>query len=1846
MFQNKGFGGFGSSTPFGANNANQSGSAFGATAPGTGGGLFGGAASASTSTGGGMFGAGATQTPGNTSGFGNTGFSFGQTASNQNAAQPQQAAAGGGGGLFGGGGLSQSSGIFSTPTSSTSTSAFGFGGGTSTPQTGGLFGATNANTSTNVFGASAANTSGFSMGASQQQQTGTSIKFNPPPGSDTMMKGGQTQSISTKHQCITAMKEYEAKSLEELRVEDYLANRKGPSQTPAGSAPTGGLFGATSQTSQASTGFGFGQQKPATGFGGGSFGTTSTAGGGLFGQQQTAAAPGNTGGLFGASKPSLFGTTTTSTASTGFGGFGQTPAASTSLFGANNQAKPTLFGQTATTQASGGGLFGGGATQTSTAGFGAPSTGFSAGFGATAQPATGGIFGGANKPGFGQTATSTGFGGFGATAQPAAGTGGLFGKSTAATGTTGFGGFGQNTTAGFGATANTGGGLFGAKPTGFGQTAGGGLTTGFGTSTGLTGGLNAGVFGNAQKPGGLNFGANTGFASSTGFAGGNTLGGGLNLGTASAVNPDLSGAAGQQAQVQQQLALLSSMPYGDTTLVRNLQSDKKVQEQRLKPTSAQAQRASLAVSAQFRVSPRPTSKIKPKPLPSLVAGKNQLFEGLEDDDFSFGNDSFIPRRSVKKLVIRSHDSSGCKSPSVAQDEGSTSSKDLVTNLHPQFLASKQSDIDSRPFEEAPPTNTYKTGNTSLDDTIMELNAKNKLVQSLDADSTTDRDDLSDNVSDVEGPPHAAGIVLRRHGYFTMPSLEELAEMVDDEGACLVENFVVGREGYGNVLFPGKTDVANLNLDEIVHFRRKEVTIYPDDDNKPDVGDALNKRAQVTLDCVWPVDKSSHKLIKDPVRLVDMNYQEKIEKASVKIGAKFIDYRPETGSWVFEVKHFSKYGLVDDSDDEEDAAKKGESVTGKPKTMMPLAKADLATSKLKVAKSVVGASEEKEEVIFEKEADETMEETRVLSASTHVSAAAAEEEEEEAGDVHQVPSSHRLATSLGVTPHHLQLQKASFFGDDEQEDMDMELTTAYGGFLSPMATAHPTVKHTPAAVSAGLKSAITGKAPSFGALPWSPSVPRVPITPTPALEDAPKLLAPKRPAFDSNNMSAMLFGEKSPVRSAKDSDAMHMLIPSGLTAMNKPKKMLGTRLPRHVPALKESVIQGKHSMLMDAALVHGRHSRVGWSAGWTFVHNDRPLCPVDAHVISDPKTSSHQFLLGSTSGQGTSGAGYPVTLEKVVAPVEYESVGDQSEHLEALLEIQLKHSDTGDSSPCPAFKASAGVAALHRYADMASDLGSSTGGHLDAAGEVWSLCVALWGDVPRPAGQEASGDGYFEQLVRKEAVSSWLESVTEREVQVDALLANKHQGLSSALAVFAYLTGRRLDDACNRAQESGDHTVALLSAQATGADIGRQMLRTQLDQWQQTKMDAHIDKEYLKIYALLAGQLVWPSSQGDINVCDGLSWKRCFALFLWYQCSATATISDALLQYEEAFQAETCARPSPGYLQEGEGVQPTEGHRDICFHLLQLFCNKTHALDALLSPSSVTANHLDYSLSWHLLCVLQALNFQHLSEQRVAVICCSYASQLEAAGLWHWAIFVLMHLNDPLRRCACVQAVLMRHIQLHPDDDSSERENFLTTQLQLPAAWLHAAKAVAARSHGTHEEEAWHLLRAQKWNASHAVVTRHLAAQAIIHESYDQLKVYLAELGSPEVNCQIQNWSIGGKVYLDYINMIDTLHQLTQGEPSAYELEKLQVEVSSLSKRIGSLVCRNATDRLCQSEMAKRTANLTYTLITMQSAQANVPTAAYFSGWQSVCDLPLPEDYALQELHQLTGAHLLQITQDA
>jgi len=213
----------------------------------------------------------------------------------------------------------QQSSVFGTSTAAPST---GFGTGTS------LFSGTNTMNSTmnntqslfggNKFGSSSSNLfstattsplGGFSSVTSNV--TGTTIKFNPLLSTDTMVKNGSNQNINTRHQCITCMKEYENKSLEELRYEDYQANRKGTTATS--------MFGTTQNQTATNTNL-FGTT-PSTGV---SFNTTNS--------------------LFNAAKPAFGAATTTATTSIFNTTFNKSFTNTNSSF----PAKPSFFTSTTT----------------------------------------------------------------------------------------------------------------------------------------------------------------------------------------------------------------------------------------------------------------------------------------------------------------------------------------------------------------------------------------------------------------------------------------------------------------------------------------------------------------------------------------------------------------------------------------------------------------------------------------------------------------------------------------------------------------------------------------------------------------------------------------------------------------------------------------------------------------------------------------------------------------------------------------------------------------------------------------------------------------------------------------------------------------------------------------------------------------------------------------------------------------------------------------------------------------------------------------------------------------------------------------------------------------------------------------------------------------------------------------------------------------------------------------------------------------------------------------------------------------------------------------------------------
>lgn len=882
-------GAFGATPAFGTPQATPS--LFGQTAPA--GGLFGASTSAApafgattTTQGGfGAFGQPQQQQPQQTSLFGTQNNTAPNTSlfGNNNNNSAFGAAKPAGFGTFGQP-ATQTSLFGAASTSQTTTGGF-FGG--TTQAGGGLFGAAKP-----AFGAATP-----VVGAGN----GTAVvKYQPTPSTDTLMKNGQSNQVQTKQHCITFMKEYENKSVEELRIEDYQANRKGPQ---AGATP--GFFGAT----PAATPFGAAAAQPTQSL----FGTTTTSqpSTGLFGGTTTNTFGTTAAPAFGAATGSTFGKTAfgTSAANTSFGGLGQT---NTSTFGGLGQAKPA-FGQATT------GLFG----QTQ------------------AQPAATNTFG----------QTQSTFGGFGtqAQAQPA---GGLFSGGTAntATGTSAFGGLGAQTTQtsfGFGSNTATntatGGGLFGAKtantfaPLGssFGQnatstapafgsfgtatsTAGGSLFGGtfnksvaptFGlntaTSTGSTfgGGLNFGtgsgsLFGNtANKPGGLGTTSLFGNTSTLG-AGTNTFGG---LGTSTfggiGTNTVLGGAPGQPAQpavpIHQQILAMVTSPYGDNPIFKDIKPLAGASEDSLKPTNPSAQKAILeGANQQFKVSPKVTgSGVKVKPVGAATLSKKSLFEGLEEYDSTL-EESFSLKPNAKRLIIKPksatptitiqnrsslppsnpHDSTkesfqnqiptdplppNPQNPDTsrrvswlqsnaldkvrqAQQRGLSESvldstlKEFAPTSNPTIAAQSK---DPEPDSPAPAPSTSAAAKKDSVSSTSPINMNDSLLSNRSFLNETVNATVTDlsavSVSaDEAGEPHPTGIVLRRAGYYTIPSLDEILQLMDEDGRCVVSNFTIGRKGYGNVYFNEPIDVAGLNLDEIVHFRHKEVVLYPTNERTP------------------------------------------------------------------------------------------------------------------------------------------------------------------------------------------------------------------------------------------------------------------------------------------------------------------------------------------------------------------------------------------------------------------------------------------------------------------------------------------------------------------------------------------------------------------------------------------------------------------------------------------------------------------------------------------------------------------------------------------------------------------------------------------------------------------------------------------------------------------------------------------------------------------------------------------------------------------------------------------------------------------------------------------------------
>lgn len=145
-------------------------------------------------------------------------------------------------------------------------------------------------------------------------------------------------------------------------------------------------------------------------------------------------------------------------------------------------------------------------------------------------------------------------------------------------------------------------------------------------------------------------------------------------------------------------------------------------------------------------------------------------------------------------------------------------------------------------------------------------------------------------------------------YWMKPSKEELSQL-SREQLKRVEGFSVGRNGCGHVEFDEPVDLTLTSLDDIYEkialIELRSLTVYPDSNVKPAVGQGMNVPSTIFLENSWPRQKDR----KTPSHETSgPRFNKHVDRLRKVTGTDFVRYEKDTGTWVFKVPHFTTYSF--------------------------------------------------------------------------------------------------------------------------------------------------------------------------------------------------------------------------------------------------------------------------------------------------------------------------------------------------------------------------------------------------------------------------------------------------------------------------------------------------------------------------------------------------------------------------------------------------------------------------------------------------------------------------------------------------------------------------------------------------------------------------------------------------------------------------------------------------------------------------------------------------------------------------------------------------------------------------
>ncbi|KAM3416458.1 hypothetical protein BST61_g8053 [Cercospora zeina] len=1644
-----------------------------------------------------------------------------------------------GGSLFGGNNnTAQTSGssLFGGNTSTANNTSTGFGG----------FGAnnTNNNTSTNTgFGAS--NTGGGLFGSQNKPAGGL---FG---GSTTTTTGGFGSTNNTAGGGLFGANNTSTNT-------GFGANNNASSG--------GGLFGANNNAAAKPAFGGFGQ--PATNTGG--FGsTTNNTGGGLFGSNtNTSTTTG--GGLFGSNNNNA------QQNNNPFGGSGNTGG----LFGSNNQAKPAaggLFGSNTSTTGTSGGLFGANNTnqqQQQSGGL----------FGSTNNNNTsGGLFGNNN-----QNKPATG-GLFGSTPANNSAGGGLFGNNTTNnTGSSLFGSTNNNNAGGsslFGNNNKPAGGLFGGTNNNSGNSLFGGGLGNNNNAQQATGGSSMFGSGNQQS----NTNNNSLFGSmnqSTNANQQNQLHASLTLSPYG--NDQLFSSLGQSSTPVGPLATPLTGARPTPAKTPSLLSSSRLNSPMYTPRASTMGRTggygfsystygTPGSAYSVSLTPQASSLLKPtgslgSALTSKLA-KSMSMNNLRGDTPSRDGDSllrpapgsassrYLNSGSMRKLTIDRNLRTDLFSPPTSSNLQRIES---AADQQSPGLAKKVS-FDNSAAPGARQTDATPNASNALVRTETEdeeqsprvTRSQAKANNAPEMEQVNSAKSLTDIPEDTEPHRPASAPSTKRPAektplqgihigaYFTEPRIKDLKNMSRTQLSKL-KTFTVGREGIGKIEFRnnGKgIDLTNVDLDKlfdpndieeqegddpkaIIRLKVRSATVYPKESEKPARGQALNVPSRIYLENSWPRSHGGKKAV---LAKSGPAYEKHVRRFHNVEGTKFVNYDADTGTWIFDVDHFTTYGIDEDDDDMEtmEDVQQDSSELRDPPSNLPREYQDDTLQSFESGNNG--------------EVDDTFEfklnRSKSSMRSSHIPGGFEEEASRLISDGHDIGSPAEDRDDFNM---HLRLRRSSatvLAESDSEPEQQLP-----GSFNAE----EPKMLRSILKPTAPLTRAFTSP-DKFANDTWEEQLQR---TMSPRKRDRQALKDMQRQLLRDDGHDDLA---ESPF---KRSMLGQSALGQSYLAQKSAKKVGFGSIPRGKQALSKSQAFKTSMDLMNSLWAQEKTVTRG-ATGVKGFENPYPKKPRHsaAHELDEFDAAFHDSLKPHFANNGTFVYAVPGSTPEVDGPLEPAMrplVGERTEVRFArfapnpelnmgTLALQKQITVTEVVDGFPAARPDSAHVDFARLAENSSD----------AESVIWRLSALLFESIRTSANYLVTGMSdeqilTFEPRLRKDAVQDFWAGIVEATSTESAAAAKS----AEEKALFLLTRGDHIA-AAEVLAKARDFRLAALVSQLPGSENSRDLIKKQIDIWRNHNDWSEMSDPVRTLYSILAGEICTVAGKNgakedrvkELSISERfeLNWTQSFALRLFF--GGFDTLDQVVKAYADDIDTgRELTLPTPFWTVQGASETSVAGREDTLCGLLRLF-STTRAypadLASLFDPTTVSGSPADSRLAWQLAIILYAKGrADYIDHTILDRITRDFAAELEYANKFVTAIWVLLHLTDAKQRGFMIKEVLMRNGGNIPDpstgDEMTETNVFdqLTTYLKIPRNLLFEAKALHATAELKNPAlQARYLLLAGLFDEAHDVLVSTIGPTAVIEEEYDELIDILRCF--PEHGNSVQGWERGGEVYSDF-----------------------------------------------------------------------------------------------------------------